>query len=254
MRGMPTVLFDVDDSIATIRLNNAERHNSLGADELTALHDCLDRIEFDNNIRVMLLTGEGERTFCAGAALDQLTSGAISPELFAGMTRKLATLRVPSVCALNGSVYGGGCEIALSCDFRFGHDRIRAFVPAAKFGLCYPVSGIERLVATLGLSAAQRFLLAAEEFNAADLLTMGFLTQLLTEAEVYSTAKAYAETLATRGPLAVQAMKTLSLQAANKQLDSAQAQQLMQVCNESADLQEGLLAAKEKRQPIFTGR
>ncbi|MFK8019285.1 MAG: enoyl-CoA hydratase/isomerase family protein [Pseudomonadales bacterium] len=248
-----TILYHVDNHVATITLNCAERHNSLGCIELEKLTQHFADVKSDEQIRVLVLTGAGERTFCAGAALDQLSSGKISPEMFSDMTSELAGLRVPTVCALNGSVYGGGCEVALSCDFRLGNESMRAFIPAAKFGLCFPPSGIERLVMTLGLGNAQKFLLTANEFNAKELLAMGFLTDCYKVTAVRDETNSLANILASRAPLAVQAMKNISLRAANRLIDDAQVNAWVTLCNESSDLEEGFLSLREKRAAKFTG-
>lgn len=249
-----TVLFETSGAVARVTLNAPQRHNSLGAIEIALLNEYFSQIEADPELRVLILTGSGERTFCAGAALDQLSSGEISPDAFANMTTRLRTLNVPTLCALNGSVYGGGCEVALSCDFRFGSDGLRAFIPAAKFGLCYPPTGISRLVTTLGLSNAQKFLLGTEEFDTAQLLQMGFLTHIAANKSAQQLAEQYAEHLSQLAPLALRAMKEISVQAANCSLDQGRADELVSLCGDSNDLQEGLLAAKEKRTPVFTGK
>lgn len=249
-----TILYHVGNHVATITLNRAEKHNSLGLSELQQLRQRFAEVNTNERVRVLVLTGAGDRTFCAGAALDQLSSGLISPEMFSGMTTELAGLRVPTVCSLNGSVYGGGCEVALSCDFRIGSDSMRAFIPAAKIGLCYPPSGIERLVMTMGLANAQKFLLTANEFKALDLLSMGFLTDSYEPALVRKEVERLANTLATRAPLAVQAMKNISLRSANRLIDNEQVAAWVSLCNESNDLQEGFLSQREKRAAVFTGR
>ncbi len=249
-----TVVFEKSGSIARVTLNAPGRHNSLGAIEIALLNDYFAQVEADPELRALLLTGAGERTFCAGAALDQLSSGEISPESFANMTTRLRTLSVPTVCAVNGSVYGGGCEVVLSCDFRFGGDGLRAFIPAAKFGLCYPPTGIARLVTTLGLSNAQKFLLATEEFDTEQLLQMGLLTHAAGSLSALEQATKYAEHLAGLAPLAMRAMKKISVQAASGVVDAECADALVALCGDSDDLQEGLLAAKEKRAPVFTGK
>ncbi len=249
-----TIVFEKSGPIARVTLNAPQRHNSLGAIEIELLNEFFTQIEADSELRVLLLTGAGERTFCAGAALDQLSTGEISAEAFANMTTRLRTLSMPTLCALNGSVYGGGCEVVLSCDFRFGADGLRAFIPAAKFGLCYPPTGITRLVTTLGLSNAQRFLLATEEFSTAELLQMGFLTHAAGDESALRAAEQYAQHLSTLAPLAIRAMKEISLQAAGAGLDQERADALVALCGNSNDLQEGLLAAKAKRAPVFTGK
>lgn len=247
-----TVLFDCSEHVASITLNKPERHNSLGAVELARLAEIFEELRRRDEIRVVVLTGAGDRTFCSGAALNELNSGAISPELFAATTTALAALPQATVCALNGSVFGGGCEFALSCDFRIGAYGMRAFVPASKFGLVYPPSGIEKFVQCFGITTALRFLLAAEEFDAEALLNMGFVMSLHDKQNVLAAAETYAEALAAKAPLAVRAMKEIALAFAKP--TSAELQRvhaLISQCNESSDLAEGMLAASEKRSPVF---
>jgi enoyl-CoA hydratase/carnithine racemase len=249
-----TVLFDKSGHIARIVLNNPQRHNSLGAGELAAIQNCLDKVEQDDEVRVLVVSGAGEKTFCAGAALNQLGSGQISGDLFQATTDKLAGVAIPTICALNGSVFGGGVELALSCDFRIGVTGSRLRVPAAQIGLCYPLGGINRFVERLGVNLAKRILVSAEEFDAASMLHIGFLDQLVDRAELDERSAELAERIAGLAPLAVQAMKNILQQAAAGNIDMESARQLSQRCAESEDLQEGFAAQREKRPPRFLGR
>jgi enoyl-CoA hydratase/carnithine racemase len=176
------ILFSRDGHIARITLNNPAQHNALGAAEIGRFRDCLDAVETDPSLRVLLLTGNGERTFCAGASLKQFRSGDMSGELFSTLTDRLAALPIPSVCALNGNVFGGGAEIALCCDYRIGVDDLRLLVPAARIGICYPLNGLQRYVDKLGLGAAKRILVASEELAAETLLAIGFLHRVVARA------------------------------------------------------------------------
>lgn len=253
MNDSQTVLLNIDTHIATITLNNPKTHNSLGALQVGLLTDYFVQVEDDSRVRVLVLKAEGERTFCSGASLSELQSGALTPQAFANMTQQLASLTVPSVCALQGNVYGGGCDLVLSCDFRIGQQGIRASIPAAKFGLCFPPTGIQRLVNLLGLSVAQQFLLAAEDFSDQRLMDVGFLTDLAGPDELDTRVDQLATKLAGFGPLALRAMKNISAQVANNGYDKEVAQRLVDACDSSADLAEGLQAAKEKRPPVFNG-
>lgn len=248
-----TVLIAKDGHIARITLNKPERHNSLGEEELLALQRCLDDIAADPGVRVLVVTGAGEETFCAGAALNQLGAGKISGDLFQSTTDKLAALPIPTICALNGNVFGGGVELALSCDFRIGLSGTRMRVPAAQIGLCYPLSGINRFVERLGVNLAKRILVAAEEFSAADMLHIGFLDQMVERSELEPASDALARSIAGLAPLAVQAMKQILQQAAAGQIDQQVAGELSRACLESKDLQEGFAAQREKRTPQFKG-
>ncbi|MYM64678.1 enoyl-CoA hydratase/isomerase family protein [Pseudomaricurvus sp. HS19] len=243
----------VEGAIATITLNQPQRHNSLDGDDIAQLQQHLQTIAADKAVRVLIITGSGDRSFCSGAALDQLGSGSISGELFAEMNDRIADVAVPTICALNGSAYGGGSEIGLACDFRIGVEGMRVFVPPARIGLCYPVNGIRRFVSVLGIHTAKRLLLASEEFNAEQLLGIGYLTQLVKPDQLQAATQQLAQRLAGYAPLALQAMKAISDRAAGETLDLETANQLAAACNRSADLQEGFLARQEKRPPVFRG-
>jgi enoyl-CoA hydratase/carnithine racemase len=248
-----TILFEKTGAVARIVLNNPEKHNSLGEGELAAIQDITRQVAADRNLRVLVVTGAGEKTFCAGAALNQLGTGKISGDLFQSTTDRLAALEIPTICALNGNVFGGGVELALSCDFRIGVQGTRMRVPAAQIGLCYPPGGINRFVERMGVNLAKRILVAAEEFDAAAMLHIGFLDHLVSREELAARTEELATSIAGLAPLAVRAMKQILQQAAAGAIDSEMAQSLAKSCSESADLQEGFSAQRERRPPVFRG-
>lgn len=248
-----TVLYNRTGHIATLTLNNPERHNSLGQQELRLLTKYLDDIAGDSLVRVLVVTGAGEKTFCAGASLQELNSGQISGDTFQATTDRLAHLAVPTICAMNGNVFGGGVELALSCDFRIGVEGTRMRVPAAAIGLCYPLSGINRFVQRLGVNMAKRILVAAEEFDSDTMLETGFIDHLVLPAQLESETAIMAGRIAGLAPLAVRAMKQILQQAAEGSIDEAAAAALAEQCSESEDLQEGFAAAQEKREARFKG-
>lgn len=243
-----------DGPVTRITLDRRERHNALEAGDLVALEGALDRCVDDREIRVLVLTGSGDQTFCSGASLHQMESGEVSGELFDTLTDRLASLPLPTVARLNGSVYGGGAELALCCDFRVGVRGTRLRVPAATLGVCYPPGGLCRYVSRLGLGVASRILLAAEEMDADEMLRTGFLTHLVDRAELDDAVDALVERLAALAPLAVRGMKGIMLQIASGTLDRAEAERLVARCNDSDDLREGLRAWREERPPRFGGR
>ena len=159
---------------ARLLLNHPERHNSLGREQLDAISAYVDEIEADSDVRVLIVTGAGDKTFCAGAALGELSAGEMAEDNFQATTARLARLSIPTICAMNGNVFGGGVELAVSCDFRLGIQGMRMRVPAASLGLCYPLSGIERYVESLGVGVTKRILVASEEFDTAALHQIGF--------------------------------------------------------------------------------
>ncbi len=248
-----TILYRTDGPIARITLNHPQRHNSLGREQLDALEAAVGRIEADEQVRVVVLTGEGEKTFCAGASLGELSGGAIADDAFQRATARLAGLAVPTLCAMNGNVFGGGAELAASCDFRIGIEGMRMRVPAAALGLCYPVEGIRRFVECLGPQATRRILVGSEEFDALTLQEIGFLDQVVSRADLPLVTQALAEHIAGLAPLAVQSMKRILRQMVWTGVDESEAADLVRQCLESSDLQEGFAAQREKRPAAFRG-
>ena len=248
------VRFERDARVARITLDRPAQHNALRAIDVAALRTTFDEIDDDPELRALVITGSGERTFCSGAALDQMRSGEMSGALFDTLTDRLERLRVPTVCRLNGSVYGGGAELALCCDFRVGSPEVRLAVPAARLGVCYPVGGLTRYVTRLGPAAASRILLAAEELDADTLLAVGYLTHRVDRSDLDATVEALADRLASLAPLAVQSMKRLLLDVAAGAVDREAAARLVARCAASEDFAEGLAAWRESREPDFRGR
>lgn len=249
-----TIQLEREGAVATLVLNNPQRHNALGEEQLEALAGYLAELNSDRSLRVLVITGAGDKTFCAGASLGELGSGALRDHSFQRMTAQLAGMRVPTICAMNGNVFGGGAELAVSCDFRLGVDGMRLRVPAAALGLCYPPEGIQRFVACLGIQTTRRILVAAEEMTAATLQQVGFVDEMVARDELAARARSLAERIAALAPLSVQAMKAILSGAASGLVDLEAARGLAEECLTSADLQEGLTAQREKREPDFSGR
>ena len=243
-----------DGPTARIVLDRPERHNALEAEDLRLFRDYLAMVEEDDAVRVLTLTGAGSDTFCSGASLDQIESGEMSGRIFETLTEDLANVRVPTICALNGSAYGGGAELALCCDFRIGVTGSRMAVPASRLGICYPVSGLRRYVDRLGPSVTRRVMLSGEELEAEEMLRVGFLDRLVPRAELASATAELETRLAGLAPLAVQSMKRILLGLALGTLTEAEAEGLVGRCDTSEDLAEGLSARREGRPPEFRGR
>ena len=248
-----TIVYSQKGHIGHLLLNNPERHNSLGQVELEAIQSALAQVSEDKQVRVLVVTGAGDKTFCAGASLGELNAGQISGDTFQATTDQLAALEIPTICAINGNVFGGGVELALSCDFRIGIEGTRLRVPAAAIGLCYPISGINRFVERLGVNLAKRILVASETFSAEDMLEIGFLDHLVMPVQLKEKTDELAAHIAGLAPMSVRVMKHILAQAAAGAIDMEEAQALAEQCNNSEDLQEGFAAQAEKRTPRFKG-
>src|ERR1700688_1838512 len=166
-----TPILDIEGSRATIRLNRPRHLNRLQPEDLDALLKLFDRIEADPALRVLVLTGTG-RAFSSGYDLGSIAERtAKAQEQTAGsafevVVNRLEDLGLPTICRLNGGVYGGATDLALACDFRIGVDTAEMFMPAARLGLHYYKSGIKRYVSRLGVDNAKRLFLTAEQISA----------------------------------------------------------------------------------------
>ena len=164
-----TISFTEEQGVATLTFDNPARRNALGTAELDAIEGALGGLSAET--RVLVITSSDERIFCAGADLSQIREGTLSGDRFQSVTNQIAALSIPTVAVLTGNVFGGGAELALSCDFRLAREGIVLRIPAAAIGLCYPVEGIERLTRRLGYRWPT-VLVAAETFTAEQMLSL----------------------------------------------------------------------------------
>jgi enoyl-CoA hydratase/carnithine racemase len=245
-------ILSIDGQVARIVLARPEQHNALTVRDVDRMRAHLVAVENDPDVRVLVVTGRGA-TFCAGASLQEIETGDMTGALFETLTDDLEAVRVPTVCALNGSVFGGGAEIAFCCDFRIGVPGTRVSVPAARLGLCYPPRGLRRYVQGLGLTVASRLLLAGEELDADEMLAVGFVQRLVAAEQLDTATAELASRLATLAPLAVQGMKRILRQLARGEADPREANRVVEACESSWDLKEGLAARRERRPPKFRG-
>jgi enoyl-CoA hydratase len=256
--GVPTLA--VDGARATIRLNRPRHMNRIEPADIELLVRLFDQVDAEPALRVLVLTGTG-RAFSAGYHLGDLHERAEGAgrgggvPSFEAMVNRLESLRVPTICRLQGGVYGGSTDLALACDFRVGHARVEMFMPAGRLGVHYYEAGMRRYVSRLGLNAAKRLFLTAERIDAAEMLRIGYLTQLVPEENGLDAAvDALAGRIAGLAPLAVQGMKQALNEIARGELDRMMLEARQAACAESEDLKEGLAAFWAKREPMFQGR
>lgn len=252
-----TPVLEIDGARATIRLNRPRHLNRLQPDDLDALLELFDRIEADPVVRVMVLTGTG-RAFSAGYDLnsvaDRATSATEQPSAgsaFETVVNRLEDLGVPTICRLNGGVYGGSTDLALACDFRIGIDACEMFMPAARLGLHYYKSGIMRYVSRLGVDNAKKLFLTAEKIDAREMLRIGYLTAMLPAESFDQEVDRLATVLAGNAPLAMRGMKRAINEFVRGELDEAAADRRHRESMRGDEIKEGIKAFAEKRPPRF---
>jgi enoyl-CoA hydratase/carnithine racemase len=178
------LLIEIAGGRATVTMNRPEMHNRLDGADLDALGRALAEIDANPDVRVLVLTGNG-RSFCSGYDLGSLAKGASGaapvPERFsfATLVEKVEAMRVPTIAALNGGVYGGGTDLGLACDFRVGVASTRIMMPAGQIGLHYYAGGIRRYVTRMTPGAAKRLFLLGETLDAAEMLRIGYLDEIV---------------------------------------------------------------------------
>ena len=242
----------VEGARAVITLNRPRVHNRLEPDDLHVMIGLVEQVEKNTDVRVLVLTGRGA-TFGSGFDLRAL-GDETELDLFAALGDAIEDLRVPSICSLNGPVYGGAIDLALACDFRIGLPGCRMFVPVARLGIHFYGSGMRRIVQRLGLSAARKMLLFGQTLEEQELTRLGFLDECVVADRLAQRAAEIADIVAGSAPLAVQGMKRNLNQIARAQYDPEKAREQMLACMASEDFQEGLAALRAKRAPVFKGR
>jgi enoyl-CoA hydratase len=251
-----TPILDIEGSRATIRLNRPRHLNRLQPEDLDTLSRLFERIEADPAIRVLVLTGTG-RAFSAGYDLGSIAERAdAEPEQTAGsafevVVDRLEDLSVPTICRLNGGVYGGSTDLALACDFRIGIDTSEMFMPAARLGLHYYKSGIRRYVSRLGADNAKKLFLTAEKIYAPEMLRIGYLTAIVHSEALDAEVDRLATLLAGNAPVAMRGMKRTINEIARGELDESAADRRARDSMRSAEIKEGIRAFTEKRPPKF---
>ena len=250
-------LLDIDGARATIRFNRPKHLNRLQADDLDVLLKLFDRIEADPAVRVMVLTGTG-RAFSAGYDLNSVAERATSAieqksagSAFEAVVNRLEDLGVPSICRINGGVYGGATDLALACDFRIGVDSCEMFMPAARLGLHYYKSGIRRYVSRLGADNARKLFLTAQKIGATEMLRIGYLTAMAPAEALDQEVDKLGTILAGNAPVAMRGMKRTINEIARGALDEDAADQRHRDSMRGAEIKEGIKAFAEKRPPRF---
>ena len=254
-----TPVVTIAEGRATIRLNRPREHNRIEPADLAVLDETLAGIERDASVRVLVLTGTG-KSFSSGYHIGALVerhgerSRTPDPVSFESVVDRLEALRVPTIAALQGSVYGGATDLALACDFRIGVAGMRMLMPAARLGIVYYPSGIERYVSRLGVAAAKRLFLTAEPLAAEEMRRIGYLDEIVPVEELDGRVEALAALLAANAPLALAGLKRAINEAAAGRLDRAALAAARARAAASDDHAEALKAWSEKRRPVFNGR
>lgn len=254
------VLTRRDEAIATLVINRPDKHNALSVGVRRALLDAFARCSSDPDVRVIVVTGAGEKAFVAGADIAEFATRTPVDQYRA--MREPSPLEAierspkPVIAAINGYCLGGGLELAMACDFRIASDRARFGQPEINLGIIPGGGGTQRLPRLVGLGQAMRMILTGEPMDAAEALRVGLVQEVVSGPALMARVRDVALTIASKSPVALAAAKEAtraSLQtplAEGLRVESG----LYLLAFASADKEEGVRAFLEKRAPHFTGR
>jgi enoyl-CoA hydratase len=253
---------EFDGPVAILTLNRPAVLNALNADLLTLLEETLDAFTGDPSLRAVIVTGAGERAFAAGADIAELAAlaGPVDGEHKARtgqrITQLIEALPVPVIAAVNGFALGGGCELAMACDFRIASENAKFGQPEVNLGIPPGYGGTQRTTRLLGPGMALFMCLTGEMIDAADALRIGLVQRVVPIGELLPAAKRIAQGIAARAPLAITATKRAIREGAALPLAQGLALEALHfgAMVSTSDFREGTAAFLEKRKPVFEGK
>ena len=251
----------IDASVATITVNRPQALNALDRATLHELDSLLDRLRDDSAVRVLILTGAGEKAFVAGADIKELAAlSALQASLHAAMGQavfaKLEALGKPSIAAINGFALGGGLELAMACSLRIASSKARMGLPEITLGLIPGFGGTQRLPRLIGTGPALHLVLTASMIDAARALQIGLVSEVVEPEELLPTANRIANQLAGFSPAILRLASQTVRHGSEMPLTEALAFEAAQfgVAAGTDDAREGMAAFIEKRKAKFEGR
>ncbi len=257
------ILCEKDGAVGRLIFNNPARHNAVSLEMWEAAEAVLHDLGGDDQVRVIVVTGAGEKAFVSGADIskfgdERATADAVSR--YNGIvSRALEALHQaakPTIAMIRGYCIGGGVGLAICCDLRFCTEGARFGIPAARLGLGYGIDGVRRLVDLVGPAFTKEIFFTARQFSAQEAAAMGLVNRVVPEAELERLVQDTADMIAGNAPLTVRSIKRIvdEVLVDESARDIEACNRLVRACFDSQDYIEGRQAFVEKRQPVFVGR
>ena len=254
------LLYVKRNAIGYVTVNRPEKLNALNRKTMDELRECFEEIERDDGVRVVILTGAGEKAFVGGADINELAvqTPVVGKEMSVRGQKILDLIEhlgKPVIAAVNGYALGGGCELALACTIRIASENARLGQPEVKLGLIPGYGGTQRLTRLVGKGRALEMVLSGDPIGAAEAYRIGLVNQVVPPQDLIAAAEKLAQKILANAPLAVK----FALEAVNHGLEMTQAEgqfleaNLFALCCTTADMKEGTRAFLEKRPARFTG-
>ncbi len=251
---MTNVLLEKKGHYAVATINRPKALNALNSQVLEDLNELVDVVAADEEIRALVLTGAGEKAFVAGADIGEMSSltkaeGEAFGKKGNDVFRKLETMPIPVIAAINGFALGGGCELSMSCDIRICADTAVFGQPEVGLGITPGFGGTQRLARLVSPGMAKQLIYTARNIKADEALRIGLVNAVYPAAELMAAAEKMADTIAKNAPIAVRACKKAINEGLDVDMDQALVieEKLFGDCFETADQKEGMGAFLEKR-------
>ncbi|WPC06241.1 enoyl-CoA hydratase [Pseudomonas benzenivorans] len=254
----------VTDRVARISINNPSRHNAMSLAMWCQLGDLVSRLDARTDINLIVLRGEGGRAFVSGADIAEFQALRSSDEAVMAYDEAvdraqsgLQNCRHPVIAVIEGYCFGGGIGLALSCDLRYAAANARFRMPAARLGLGYALSGMQRAVSILGAAQATELFLSARDYDSVEAAQSGLVHRVLRGEGFDEEVETLISRVAANAPLSLRAAKSAIRAAAQVEVPAVAAAaiaQQVELCFRSADYVEGRQAFAERREPRFQGR
>ncbi len=260
MSNYETILVEKRESVAILTINRPDKLNALSSKVHAEGVDALDELRKDTEIRVLVITGAGEKSFIAGADIGEFAeqTPVTQRNLFYEKTffNSIDTFPKPVIAMINGFCLGGGCELALACDIRTASEKARFGQPEINLGIIPGGGGTQRLTRLVGEGKSMEIILTGDMIDAPTALQLGLVNHVFSAEELEAKTMEMANKIAEKSPIALQMAKEAVKLASRSNLDEGLRREvdLFAICFSTADKQEGVAAFLEKRKPVFKGK
>ena len=258
---MPTLLLDRNDQVVTVTLNRPDKLNALNEELLKELANAISEFAHDASVSCAILTGAGDRAFAAGADIAAMSGmTATQAKGFAELGHRIGhaieSAHFPVIAAVNGFALGGGCELALACDFIYASDKAKFGQPEVNLGVIPGFGGTQRMARRVGEARARELCMTGDMVGAEEALRIGLVNAVVPHAELLPRVRDVAKKIASKGPLAIAAVKRVIVRGADVPLPTANELEATAFAAlfGSHDQAEGMRAFVEKRAAKFEGR
>lgn len=255
------ILLDIEGTLAILTVNRPKKMNAVNNATVEELDQAIDQIEKNLDLRVLILTGAGEKSFVAGADINEVNNrdavtGRAETRRRQEVYSRIENLEIPSIAAINGFALGTGLELAMVCSMRIASSKALLGQPEVKLGILPGAGGTQRLPKLVGMGRAMQLILTGDPIKAEPALAMGLVNKVVEPDQLMDEAMKLAETIAARPKLAIQYAKEAVLRSGEGSLAQGLAHEsyLHTLACGTADKQEGIAAFLEKRDPQFIGK